>query len=408
MGSIAATELADRYGTPLFAYDAQLIRRRIGDLLNAIPHRPLHVNYSAKAHANPTLLRLMRAEGIGVEACSPADLLLAQRAGFEPGDIVYASSAMSTDELQRVAEAGVLFSADSLSQVERYGRIAAGAAISLRINPAIRAGFHEATEAGARDSKFGIHPECLAEAIELCRRRGLSVVALHGHVGSGLLDDVPHVALLDTLLRLCTRLPDVTTVNLGGGWGAPFRPEGPEYPLERFGTSVTRRLERHRSEGGRTLALRIEPGGWVVIEAGVLLTRVCELKLGVPVKGERTPDYVLCDTSFNHLPSAVIYKTRHPVCVADRPDEPPTGRYHVAGNLMQAADVLARDQPLPNPRPGDVLVFGNAGGYASARTTTFNQRPRPAEVLIDGDEVEVIRQRETVEDLVAAMSRDLG
>ncbi len=404
IGDVEAIELARRFGTPLYAYDAAEIRARYHAFGAAISYRPLSLYYSIKAHPSVGLLKLLRTLGAGVDACSPGDLAFAAAAGFSGPEISYAGHGMSHEEIAGVVRSGSFFVADSLSQVERIGMQDPGRAIALRVNCGVGAGFHPDVQAGSAGSKFGLPLDQLDEALTLAAGANLRVVGLHTHVGSDVLEPEPHIDALTALVELVSEREaltrDLELLDLGGGWGSPFLAEDPEYPMAEFGAAASHIMSQLADALGRPIELRLEPGAYLVMDAGTLLTTVTELKpKGEGVEG-RARTFAATDTSYNHIRSAVTYGTRHPLEVADRPDAPDVERYDVTGNLMQAGDVIARDRLLPALQPGDVLAFGMCGGYKACQAPTFNERPRPAEVLVDEGEVLPLRVRETEADLL--------
>jgi diaminopimelate decarboxylase len=400
VGGVPAAELADRFGTPLYAYDGDRIAWRWHRLRASLP-LGTHVLYSCKANPSVAVLRLLRCLGAGLDACSPGDLAFGRAAGFDDAKISYLASSMTDDEIAALAAAAVAFTADSVDQVARYGDAASGRDIGLRINLGIVAGFHHHLGAGGPTSKFGIRTSEIPAAVEAAAARGLRVTTLHGHLGSEMLDHGPHVRLLQGLLELAVDFPDVTTINLGGGWGTPVQPDAPQYDLIAFGREATVALDAFATRTGRRPTLRVEPGAHLTLEAGFLLTRITEVRREVASGGVVARAQVGVDASTNHLVSVLVYGARHPVWVADRARELHTGRFNVVGNLLQAADVLATDVGLPAPRRGDVLALGACGAYAAWRASAFNERPRPAEVLACGGGATLTRRAETVADLLS-------
>jgi diaminopimelate decarboxylase len=409
LGGIPAEDLAAAYDTPLYVYDGAVMRRRWDALTGGIQHRPLGIYYSCKANAAVGIVRFLVGLGARVDACSPGDLAVARRAGALGTDVGYVGVGVSDADLDAVVASGAFFVADSLAQVDRYadrcdGR---GTEIGLRVNCDVAAGFHAHVQAGAWDAKFGLQPPQLADALVRAAARGLRVVGLHSHIGSDILTPEPHLTLLSRLLELSDDLPDVRFIDIGGGWGTPFAAGDREYPVRSFGRAATALLQATERRRARPLELRIEPGAYLVMDAGVLLTRVTEMKPPVELDGRSTAPFVCVDTSYNHVVSAVIYDTYHPIELARHADAPVDAqqRVHVVGNLMQAGDVIARDRALPaGVQVGDVLVIRKCGGYSSSRATIFNERPRPAEVLVERGAATLIRRPETAEDL---LSRDL-
>lgn len=405
VGDVPVETLVATHGSPLYAYDAAVIRRRAALLTETLDGLPGAAYFSLKANPALGLVRRLRALGFGADACSPGDLNLAARAGFPAAEVTFVGVSLSDEDLDAVIDADCLFVADSLNQVERYATHSRRRRddVAFRLNCDVSAGFHSHVQAGSWSSKFGLHPPQLPEAAAAAARGGLRVTGLHAHIGSDILDAQPHLEVLCRLLDLGKDLPDLEFVDVGGGFGTPFLPEDKEYPVAFFRDRAALLLNEEERRRGRRVELRLEPGAFLLMDAGVLLTRVTEIKAPVNLGQLVTPRFVGVDTSFNHVVSAVIYGTHHPISLG-RPGSPGAGLVPttVVGNLMQAGDVLARDRPLPEDlRVGDVLVIAKVGAYSSSRATVFNERPRPAEVLVDGSDVQLLRRRQTVHDLLA-------
>jgi diaminopimelate decarboxylase len=396
IGGIPASRLAAQYGTPLYVLDAAIVRANIARISTTFPDTRATIYYSVKANPSLGVLGIVRETGARLDVCSPGDVAVAAAAGFAPDQMSYTSCAMTDDEIASVIDSAVPFTADSLSQLERFGRLQPTGTVGLRLNCGIDAGFHPHVRAGGLTSKFGIHLPQLERALEIAERWGLRVVGLHGHLGSGLIDPAPHLALLDALLTVTASVPDVEWLNLGGGFGDLSR-----YKLELFATDAEARLVAAEQRLRRRLELRLEPGGCIVMNAGCLLASVSEIKESVKLDGYVSPTFVFIDSSHNHLVSAVIYDAEHPIVIADRASEAADGHYDIAGNLLQGGDILARRRALPLPAAGDVLVIGRCGGYAAWRAPNFNERPRPGEVMVDGDRAYVTRHAETHEHMLA-------
>lgn len=411
IGGIAAHELADTFGTPLYAFDGDRIRQRVRALQSAVPgHRP-KLFYSIKAHPSVAILRLLSDLGVGGDACSPGDLAYAARAGLHGDEITYAAVSFPTGDRDALIDTGGFLIADAPAQLTMYAqRTEHRRDVGLRVSPSITAGFHPLVQAGARGSKFGVAPSAVRSVVCKARQLGLRVTCLHVHLGSDVASPMSHVAALELVLKLATvDAPDVSIIDLGGGWPVPFAtfdagnhypPASPSdsYLLAEMGEQVRTRLDRFRAATGRPIKLRFEPGAYLVMDAGFLITRVTDLKR--PETGFDSPrPMAIIDSSYSHLFSAVIHNTFHEALV-DGSSGRPLVHQDVGGHLMQAGDILARDRLLPALEVGDVIVFVKAGAYKASQASVFNGRPRPAEVLVDRGVARLVRRRETVADLV--------
>lgn len=400
VGGVPATALAARFGTPLYAYDAASIRRRLASLRGGIRYEPLRVYYSCKANPAIGILRLLRELGVGIDVCSPGDIVAATRAGYADG-MSYVGIGTSGADLDAVVASGAFYIADSVGEVDRYAdRSPIPTDIGLRVNPCLPAEANGMLLAGSWDAKFGIHPGQIAAVARRARDRGLRVIGLHAHIGSDLAEPGSHLATLGLLLELAVELDGVRFVSLGGGMAVAA--EGVEdFPVEQFGAAAADLLNGFARLTGRRIELRLEPGSYLVMDAGVLLTRVTDVKPPINADGRMTPRFACVDSSYNHVVSAVFHGVNHPIRLARDPAGPPgrTEPVTIVGNLMQAGDILARDRLMPQLAVGDVLVVGRCGAYTSSLASTFNERPRPAEVIVDGERTTLVRRAETPEDL---------
>lgn len=386
--------IADECGTPLYVYDAASIEARWNMLQTQLTHPRRSVYYSMKANSAVGIVMLLVSLGAKLDACSPGDLAVARRAGANMREVSYLGVGCSDSDLDAVVEAGAFFIADSIDQIQRYGqREDARSDIGIRVNCNVADGFHGHSLAGAWDTKFGVHLPDLPAALDVAARNGFEVVGLHTHLGSEVLRPDAYLQTLQVLLEQGGQLPYLRFVNVGGGWGTPFLPGDEEFPLAEFNEAANELLAKYEVLYSKPIELRLEPGGYLVMESGVLLTTVTEIK----------GSFVYVDSSTNHLISAAIYNTQHPVTVAgDTKAE--RAVVSVVGGLHEVPDVLAGDRELPLLDVGDVLIVGKAGGYTASRATAFNGQPRPAEVLVRDGVAMLIRRAETVEDL---MSRDV-
>ena len=393
LGGIAAESLARDYGTPLYVYEEDVIKQRYADLSGNIGYRPLEIHYACKANSNVHIMALLRALGADAETVSPGEVSLALRAGFEPRQIIHTCSNMSDRELRFLIEHNILVNLDSLSQVRRYGQFSAalrpggGAAVSLRINTDLGAGHHPHVITGGPASKFGIHASQLDQAREIAAKHGLRFVGVHQHIGSNVLEAAVLIEAMHALLREAPRFPELEFVDFGGGLGVPYRPEEKPLDMAWLGPQISGLFTDFCQAYGRRLRLILEPGRYLVAEAGTLLASVTECK--------STPfaTFVGLDTGFNHLVRPAMYGAYHPVVNASRV-KGPEETVSIAGNLCESGDVFARERRMTRCREGEVLAILNSGAYGYVMSSNYNARPRPAEVLVHAGQARLIRDRE--------------
>ncbi|MDG4595144.1 MAG: alanine racemase [Candidatus Contendobacter sp.] len=399
LGGLSATDIASRFGTPCYVFEAQTIRARLNSIWQTVTHRPLRINYAVKAHANVAILQLLRAMGAGIDACSPGNLVFAEAAGFTGDQITYSSCSATDEELRLAHSGGVLFIANSLSQLQRYAKLGDSRPIGLRINCGIETGFHAHVRSGGPESKFGLHPHQIPEAIDAANRLGLRFTGLHTHMGSDVMECGPYLAALKCLIGLSSAIPDLEFIDLGGGWGIPFSDGWPEFELSEFGSTASVLMSRLCADRNRPIALILEPGAFIMQDAGFLLAKVTDITPPTIVNGQSTPHFVYLDANCGHTISALLYGTVRRVRPA-RVRESVTYSYYICGDLMQAGDIFARNLELAELQIGDIMTIDNCGSYCAVRASVFNQRPRPAEVLVDAGNARLVRRGETPADFL--------
>ena len=394
-------ELAARFGTPLYVYNEHILRRRCRELAGLSAHPGFHVNYSAKANTNPVLLSIIREEGCVVDAMSPGEIFLNLHAGFTPDQILYVCNNVDADELKNAADRGLLVSVDSLSQLELYGRVNPGGRVMIRFNPGIGAGHSAKVITGGKETKFGVEPARMDEALAVVARHGLRLVGINQHIGSLFMDGESYVAAMDVLLALAARLKEkgvrLELIDFGGGFGIPYHKYDGEKRLDMAGLGMLlhRRISDWSAEYGYAGRFYIEPGRYVVAECGLVLGRVNA------VKNNGSNIYAGTDIGFNVLARPMLYDAFHDMEIYREggvPDEELVEQT-VVGNICESGDILARKRLLPRLREGDILAALDAGAYGYVMASTYNSRLRPAEVLIGEDgAARLIRRRATLDD----------
>ncbi len=374
IGGIPATDLARKFGTPLYAYDAAIIRARAKELRSAFPEAKFH--YAVKANTNPKILKLIRGSGFGAEAVSLGEVRAALRAGFKPQDMSFTCSNLETGELRAVAKKGILMHLDSLGQLEAFGRLRLGREVSLRVNQGIGAGHHSHVITGGPESKFGIDISQLVKAKSLAGKYGLTITGLQQHIGSNVLDEKILLKAARALLGTARDFPDANRLDFGGGFGIPYRPGERRMDIRKFAAGFHRELRKFENETGRKLHIAFEPGRYLVAEAGVLLVSITDIKKNP----SRT--FVGVNSGFNHLIRPAMYGSYHEIANASR-NGGRKKKVSVAGNVCESGDVFAKDRMLPECRVGDTLAILNAGAYGYSMASRYNSRDLPREVLVD-------------------------
>jgi diaminopimelate decarboxylase len=392
---MSPSALIAAHGSPLYTYDLDTVRARCRALKAAIPYAPFQPLYAIKANPCPAVVRTILGEGFGIDAVSPGEVAMALRLGVDPQRIVYTENNMTDAEQAEAIAQGVLINCGSLDRLERLG--AAGVKrCAVRFNPDVGAGAHEKICTAGPLTKFGVPNAHLDRVLEIERRTGIRVVGAHMHIGSGFLEPEAFAQACTVIFALAARLPHLEFIDCGGGIGIPYRAEQRSMDLAAMGRQLAADMEAFCSRYGRRLELRLEPGRFLVAESGTLLCTVTSVK--------ETPEgrvFVGTDTGFNHLVRVAMYDAFHRIDNLSRPDAP-RRKVDVVGNICESGDIFARDRELPLPQPGDLLAIRDAGAYGFAMASTYNLRPLPAEVAVEGGAARLVRPRQRIADLLAA------
>lgn len=398
------TKLAKTYGTPLYVYNERILRKQCRSLKDMVTYPEFVVDYSAKANSSLALLQIVKSEGLEVDAMSPGEIMVERMAGFAPEEIFYICNNVSEEEMQYAINEGVVISVDSISQLEQYGRLAPGGDIAVRFNPGVGAGHHEKVVTAGKKTKFGVDPELVPEVKEILERYHLNLIGINQHIGSLFMTGEAFVQSIQSLLSIARQFPDLKFIDMGGGFGIPYRKEEGEaaLDLESLGREVDKALYAFAREYGRMVTFRIEPGRYIAAECGMILGRVQS------VKNNHVKKFIGCDIGFNVLVRPIMYDSYHGVEIYRESGELSSMEETVTivGNICESGDILANDRTLPEIFVGDVLGVLDAGAYGHVMSSNYNNRLRPAEILIrENGSVELIRERDTLEDLVRHMKK---
>ncbi|HBE9178785.1 diaminopimelate decarboxylase [Serratia fonticola] len=394
--------LPPRFGCPVWAYDAAIISERISQL----QHFDV-IRFAQKACSNIHILRLMREQGVKVDSVSLGEIERALKAGFEPGgeDIVFTADVLDHATLARVSELKIPVNAGSIDMLEQLGQVSAGHPVWLRINPGFGHGHSQKTNTGGENSKHGIWYADLPQAVAKVQQYGLKLIGLHMHIGSGV--DYQHLErVCDAMVQQVIALgQDITAISAGGGLSIPYQQGEEAINTEHYYGLWNRARERVAAHLGHPVKLEIEPGRFLMAEAGVLVAEVRSVKQ----MGSR--HFVLVDAGFNDLMRPAMYGSYHHISLlpADgrNTDNQPLQDTVIAGPLCESGDVFTQQagggietRPLPQVRVGDYLVFHDTGAYGSSMSSNYNSRPLLPEVLFENGESRLIRRRQTIEELI--------
>lgn len=397
-------ELARQYGSPLWVYHADTIRRRIAELKGFDV-----IRYAQKANSNTHILSLMREQGVKVDAVSLGEIERALAAGYradsaEPSDIVFTADVLDRATLARVAAESIAVNAGSIDMLRQLGAASPGHRVWLRVNPGFGHGHSQKTNTGGENSKHGIWHEQVADALAVIRQFGLHLVGLHMHIGSGV--DYGHLQqVCGAMVRLATQLGhDIEAISAGGGLSIPYRDGDARIDTAHYFELWDEARRRIAAHLGHPVRLEIEPGRFLVAESGALISEVRAVK----TMGSRR--FVLVDAGFNDLMRPAMYGSHHDISVLSADGEEKSGERApcvVAGPLCESGDVFTQQEGgvvesrlLPEAQVGDLLVFHDAGAYGATMSSNYNSRPLLAEAMIDGASSRLIRRRQTMAELL--------
>lgn len=385
--------IADKFGTPVYVYHAETIQSQYKRLLNAFTKVDVKLHYALKALNNVNILRLLKAEGAGLDAVSIQEVQLGLRAGFEPGEIMYTPNCVDFAEIQEAVSLGVHINIDNIAILEHFGNTyGASVPCCIRLNPHIMAGGHSHISVGHIDSKFGISIYQLRHVLRVVESLNIRVNGLHMHTGSDILDAEVFLRGADLLFDAARSFPDLEFMDFGSGFKVGYKTDDIVTDIEEIGAKISEAFLQFCKEYGRPLELWFEPGKFIVSESGSLL-----VKANV-IKQTTSTVFVGVDSGQNHLIRPMFYDAYHHIENISNPDGA-TRLYSVVGYICET-DTLGYDRKLQEVREGDVLRIYNAGAYGFSMSNNYNARLRPAEVLVMHGEASLIRKREVFRDLI--------
>lgn len=390
---ISLVSLAEEFGTPLYIYDGEKIFNQVKSLQNAFSAAPLKIKYATKALSNISVLKLIKKAGAGVDAVSIEEVRLGLMAGFSADEIMYTPSGVSFDEILQAVDLGVMVNLDSIPLMVRFGETFGGKVPAcIRINPHIMAGGNYKISVGHKESKFGISIEQLPQILEVVKTYNLSIVGLHIHTGSDILDAEVFLKGGNVLFEAALQFPDLKFLDFGGGFKVAYKPGDIATDIQAVGQAVGEAFQAFCEKYGRQLELWLEPGKYLVSESGYLVVKT------TVVKETPTVTFVGVDSGLNHLIRPMMYDAYHDVYNVSNPAGP-IKEYTIVGYICET-DTIASKRQLPEIHEDDFLVIKNAGAYGYSMSSNYNSRIRPAEVLIWERKAHLIRRREEFEDLV--------
>lgn len=399
IGNVDIKEIAEKFGTPLYVYDKSKIQQNYYYLVDSFRkyYPKTKVHYSVKANSNLHILKIFEEMGSGVDCSSPYEVKLSKHAGFEDNRILYTGNYESKDDFSHIASKDVTINLDDISSFLRLLNVFTPERISFRINPGIGRGGYEGITTGGTDAKFGVPYEKALSAYQLAKNHGISRFGIHMMTGSNNLEPYYFAEVVEKLLMIARNIfqkleaaPEY--IDIGGGFGIPY--EDDEMPLD---LELTAKLiseifyEKCQKYGFGEPDLLLEPGRYLVANAGYIITKITGIK-----KSYR--NFAGIDAGMSTLIRPALYGAKHRISIYAK--EELSISYNICGQICENSDIMAKNVFLPDVEEGDIMIIKDAGAYGYVMSSNYNNRPRPAEVLIDKHDASIIRRRETFEDFL--------
>jgi len=387
------SEAANKFGTPLYIYDSNMIKSQYNRLKHSFKDvKNLQINYAVKALSNISILKYMINLGSGIDAVSIQEVKLALKAGVNPKKILYTPNGVSIEEIKEVSELGVSINIDNLEVLEQFGNLNPDSPVCIRINPHIMAGGNSKISVGHIDSKFGISIHQTPHILRIVENTKININGVHMHTGSDILDVEVFLNAAEILFEIAKKFKNLEFIDFGSGFKVPYYPGDSETNIEELGVKLTERFNLFCHEYGKELKLIFEPGKFLVSQAGKFLCRVNS------IKQTTSTVFAQVDTGFNHLIRPMMYGSNHHIENISNPVD--IERYYSVVGYICETDTFATNKKISSISPGNILSFSNAGAYCFSMSSNYNSRFKPAEAFYIDDKVLLIREREKIEDLL--------
>lgn len=391
-------ELVEKYGTPLYVYSGKTILRHFKAFDGAFKSHNHLICYSVKANSNIAILAMLARAGSGFDIVSKGELYRAIKAGAEPSKIVFSGVGKTEEDIKMALAAGILmFNVESEAELYFINEIAGSlnkkAPISFRINPDVNPLTHPYISTGLKKNKFGIPYENAVKLYEKANTlKNIDVVGIDCHIGSQITQLSPFIEAVEKIKVLIDEIEkkgmQIQYVDLGGGLGISYKDEEPPHPNE-YGEVIIKQFE------GMNKTLIFEPGRVIVGNAGVMLTEVLYLKENIEKK------FVIVDAAMNDLARPALYGSYHTIMPVIQNEDAENISCDIVGPVCESTDYFAKDRVIQKPAKGDILCVMSAGAYGFSMASNYNSRQKAAEILVIGDKHFVIRERDSLEHLIA-------
>ncbi|MFX0072500.1 MAG: diaminopimelate decarboxylase [Candidatus Hermodarchaeota archaeon] len=400
-------ELAQKYGTPIYVINEQMIRKRYRGLKKILDsvYKNNSIHFAMKSNSNLSVLKILNSEGASFDCSSKGEVFTCFQAGISPEDIIYTGNMFTNDDFKYAVENDVLVNLDSISQLKRLAKTyemlgKEKNAISFRINPEFGAGHHAHTITAGKEIKFGILDNQVIEAYSKAKDYGFKKFGTHIHIGSGILNPHDFEKGTEKYLSIIMNLADTLGiqfefVDFGGGLGIPYRPEEEPFNLESYKEIVVGKFKEVVEKAGMNdVNLKVEPGRYLSAESSIILTQINT------IKNNGYKLFAGVDAGFNTLIRPTMYGSYHHIISCSKNMGNNMLKYDIAGPICESGDILGRERELPKLNEEEYLAILDAGAYGHIMSSVYNSRPRPAEILINDGKSYLIRKADTFDDLL--------
>jgi diaminopimelate decarboxylase len=398
IGKTSLKDIAIKYKTPSYVYDLDVIEDKFNSLKKFISWPKLRICYAMKANSNTDILKKLKSIGSAIDAVSYGDVLVAIKAGFKPESIIFTTNNATDAEIDLVYGSKVLINIGDLSHLEKFGKSHPQSRMCLRVNTEVESGENNLVKTAGKESQFGILLDDIAAAKNIADKYHLKVIGIHEHTGSGVYDTADMFTSIERTLDVARQFPDLEFVDFGGGFKVPYRPDEERIDYEGFGNKLIKIYGKFCKDYGRNLELFIEPGKYLVAESGILLVEVNTLR-NSGFKNKNAKIFAGVNSGFPQLIRPVLYGAYHHIINCSNP-EGQKKKYTVAGDICEGGDIFAKDRMIEDIREGDILTILNAGAYGYSMASTYNNRPLPAEIIIEDGKPRISRERLSFEEYV--------
>ncbi len=400
-------EIADKFGTPIYIISEEMIRnqyRKLKSILDS-EYKNNSIHFAMKANSNLSILKILDAEGASFDCTSTGEIYTCFKADITPSKIIYTGNMFTNDDFKFAVKNNILINLDSISQLKRLAKIhdeleKEKDMISFRINPEFGVGHHSHTITAGKTIKFGILDDQVIEAYSKAKEFGFKKFGTHIHIGSGIINALDFEKAIDKYISIVIKLADTLDLtfeflDFGGGLGIPYRPVEDPLDLELYKTIVLRKFKELVKKGnfGEPKFI-IEPGRYLLAESCILLTQINT------IKDNGFKMFAGVNAGFNTLIRPTLYNSYHHIIVCDESKRKKQIKYDITGPICESGDVLGKERYLPELKEGDFLAILDTGAYGYTMSSSYNSRPRSAEILIDKGRTFKIREGETFKDLI--------